>query len=51
MICEYCLAARESHGEKLAAYPVYVDETDPDASRCHWCGDDGNDILYETERY
>ena len=46
-VCEYCLQAIRSRGEKFRSMPIYVDESDPEESKCGWCEESGNDTLYE----
>lgn len=47
LVCEYCLQAIKSHGEPVRSIAIHVDETDPDESRCEFCEESGNDILYD----
>lgn len=48
LVCEYCLEAIRSHGERVAVLDTLsVDETDPEESRCEWCEEHGNDQLHE----
>ena len=46
-ICEHCLQALRSHGEKVYAKVIYVDENDPEESTCEFCGEDGNDTMFD----
>lgn len=49
-ICEYCLEAIRSHGEKVTIKDIhYVDEEDEIESRCEYCEECENDTLYEVE--
>lgn len=49
-VCEYCLQAIKSHGERIAILEtLYVDETDPTESRCEWCKESGNDELHDIK--
>ena len=46
-VCNRCLAAIESREGSQKERTIYVDEDDPNVSKCDWCGETGNDILYE----
>ena len=51
-VCEYCLMAIESHeghqARLLHDIELEYDEEDFDeASKCDWCEESGNSILYE----
>ena len=46
-VCERCLMAIESREGNLVTLSHYVDESDPEASRCDWCEESGFDTLYE----
>ena len=47
LVCEYCLQAIESHEGKQKHVVIWVDETDPNESRCEWCEESGNNALYD----
>lgn len=50
LVCEYCLEAIRSHGEPVPVLDtLFVDETDPEESRCEWCEESGNDHLHEIK--
>ena len=47
-VCQYCLQAIESHERRffyMGGEPV--DENDENESRCEWCEEIGNDILFD----
>ena len=46
-VCEHCLWGIEAHEGKQRALQVWVDEDEPEQSRCDWCEEDGFDSLYE----
>ena len=46
-MCEHCLLAIESREGSQYSKAVYVDEENPEESRCDWCNADGFDTLYE----
>ena len=49
LVCEHCLEAIRSRGERVRSIVIWVDETDPEESRCEWCEESGNDILHDIE--
>ena len=47
-VCNYCLQAIQCHERRF--YPIggeYVDETNETESRCEWCEESGNDVLFD----
>ena len=46
-VCEHCLNAIKSHGEKVWTKVIYVDESDPEESKCEFCEDEGFDTLWD----
>ena len=47
-VCEHCLCAIESREGYLPTLRHYIDDDAlPSESRCDWCKDDENDVLYE----
>ena len=46
-VCEHCLMAIESREGNQATLRHSVDETDAVDSRCGWCKEVGNYVLYE----
>lgn len=46
-VCEHCLMAIECHEGTQATFRHYVDEDEPEESRCDWCEESGFDVLYE----
>ena len=46
-VCQHCLMGIECHEGHQAAVLIWVDEDDPDESRCDWCEEDGFEELYE----
>ena len=46
-VCEHCLWGIESHEGAQRTLRLWVDEEDPEESRCDWCGEYGFDELYE----
>jgi len=46
-VCEHCLMGIESHEGPQYTKAIYVDEDDPEESKCEWCEENGFDTLYE----
>ena len=46
-VCKRCLMGIESHEGPQFTKHVWVDEDDPEDSKCEWCEEDGFDELYE----
>lgn len=46
-VCQYCLQEIESHEGRQRYKTTYVDEDDLEESKCDWCEETGNDVLYE----
>ncbi len=45
-VCEHCLWGIEAHEGKQRVLQVWVDEDEPEQSKCEWCEEDGFDTLY-----
>ena len=46
-VCYRCLMGIECHEGKQTVTELWVDEEDPDESKCEWCEEEGFDTLYE----
>ena len=46
-VCGRCLLAIESREGTQATFRHWVDEDNPDESRCDWCEETGFDVLFE----
>lgn len=47
-VCQYCLQAIENHERRFIFIGgEYVDENNPEESRCEWCEENGNDVLFD----
>lgn len=46
-VCEHCLMGIESHEGSQYTKAIFVDENDPEESKCEWCEENGFDTLYE----
>ena len=49
-VCCTCLAAIQSREGMQMKMVLYTDENDPAESKCDWCGESGNDVLYEISK-
>lgn len=49
-LCNICLAAIQSREGMQTKMVLYTDENDPAESKCDWCGESGNDVLYEISK-
>lgn len=46
-VCERCLEGIKCHEGHLPVKEHCVDEDDEKESRCDWCEESGNDVLFE----